>query len=86
LRASGRSSVWLLMGAAGAAVLCCAGPTLLVLAASGVGAVVLHSGAFLFVGTGLAVAMGIGGLVWWRRRTCARRVGPVLHGSHEPPR
>ncbi len=32
MRASGRSSVWLLMAAAGAALLCCAGPALLILA------------------------------------------------------
>ena len=37
MRPSGRSSVWLLMAAAGAAVVCCAGPTLLVLAATGFG-------------------------------------------------
>ncbi len=86
MRQSGRSSVWLLMAAAGAAVLCCAGPTLLILAATGVGEVVLHSGVFLVVGTGLAAALSIGGLVWWRRRTCARRVVPAFHDSHESPR
>ncbi len=86
MRSGGRSSVRFILAAAGAAVLCCAGPTLLILAASGVGAVVLHSGAFLAVGTGLAAAMGIGGLVWWGRRTCARRTVPALRGSHEPPR
>jgi hypothetical protein len=72
VRPGGRSSVWLLMAAAGAAVLCCAGPTLLILAASGVAGLVLHWGASLAVGAGLAAAMGIGGLVWWRRRTCAQ--------------
>ncbi len=86
MKPSGRSSVWLLMTATGAAVLCCAGPTLLILAATGVGAAVLHSGAFLIAGIGLAAAMGIGGVVWWRRRTCARPVVPALHSSHDSPR
>jgi hypothetical protein len=86
VRPSGRPPGWLLMAAAGAAVLCCAGPTLLILAAGGVGGLVLHSGAFLAGGTGLAAAIGIGGLVWWRRRTCARRTVPAPAGSHEPPR
>ncbi len=86
MRPSGRSSVWLPMAAAGAVVVCCAGPTLLVLAATGVGAAALHSGAFLVVGMGLAAAMGIGGIVWWRRRTCARSVVPAFHGSHDSPR
>jgi hypothetical protein len=86
MRPGERSSVWLLMAAAGAAVLCCAGPTLLVLAATGMGAVALHSGAFLVVGMGLGAAMGIGGLVRWRRRTCARPVVPALHSPHNSPR
>jgi hypothetical protein len=86
MKPRGRASVWLFMAAAGAAVLCCAGPTLLILAATGVGAVTLHSGVFLVVGTCLAAALGIGGIVWWRRRTCARPVVPALHGSHESPR
>jgi len=82
----GRSSVWLLMAAAGAVLLCCAGPALLILAAAGVGAMALHSGAFLVVGTCLAAAMGIGGFVWWRRRACARLVVPAPPGPHESPR
>jgi hypothetical protein len=86
VRPGGRSSVWLLMAAAGAAVLCCAGPTLLILAAGGVGGLVLHWGAPLAIGAGLAVAMGVGGLVRWRRRTCARRTAAALPGSHEPSR
>ncbi len=86
MRPSGRSSIWLPMAAAGAVVVCCAGPTLLVLAATGLGAAALHSGAFLVVGMGLAAAMGIGGLVWWRRRTCARPVVPALHSPHNSPR
>jgi hypothetical protein len=86
VRPGGRSPVWLLMAAAGAAVLCCAGPALLILAATGVGAVVIHSGAYLVVGTGFAAAVGVGGLVWWRRRICARRTAPALRGPHESPR
>ncbi len=86
MRPGERSSVWLLVAAAGAAVLCCAGPPLLVLAATGMGAVALHSGAFLVVGIGLAAATGIGGLVWCRRRTCARPAVPAFHCSHDSPR
>ena len=83
MRPGGRSSVWLLVAAAGAAVLCCAGPALLILAVSGVGAVVLQVGVSVIVGTGLAAAAAIGTLVWWRRRACGRRTVPTLHGPHE---
>ncbi len=70
---------------AGAALLCCAGPALLILAATGVGTVVLHAGPFLVAGIGLTTVLAIGGLLWSRRRTCARPAVPALHGSHEPP-
>ena len=86
MRSSGRFSVWVLVAGAGAVVLCCAGPTLLILAATAVGAQALHSGAFLVAGIGLAAALGIGSFVWWRRRTCARPVVPALPGSHQSPR
>jgi hypothetical protein len=86
VRPRGRSLVWLLTASAGAAVLCCAGPTLLIMAAAGVGAVGLHSGTSLVVGVSLAAAAGIGGLLWWRRRTCARRTVPALRRSHGSPR
>ena len=81
-----RSSVWLLMAAAGAAVVCCAGPTLLVLAATGLGVGALHAGASLLAGIGVVAVLSIGSLVWWRRRACARSVVPTFHGSHESPR
>lgn len=86
MRPSGRSSVWLVIAGAGAAVLCCAGPTLLILAASGVGAMILHSRASLVIGIGLVTAAGIGCLVWRRRQICARRTVPALRGSRESPR
>ena len=81
-----RSSVWLLMAAAGAAVVCCAVPTLLVLAATGLGVGAIHAGAALLAGIGVVAVLSIGSLVWWRRRACARSVVPTLHGSHESPR
>ena len=84
MRPGGPLSVGLLVVAA--AVLCCAGPTLLILVAAGLGAAVLHSGASVAVGACLAAAVGIGSLVWWRRRSCARRAVPALQGPHEPPR
>ena len=86
MRASGRSSVWLPLAAAGAVLVCCAGPTLLVLAASGLGVGAVHAGASLLAGIGVVVALSIGSLVWWRRRACARPVVPTFHGSHESPR
>ena len=86
MRASGRSSVWLLMAAAGAVVVCCAGPALLVLAATGLGVGAVHAGASLLAGIGLVAALSIGSLAWWRRRACARSIVPTSYGSHEPPR
>ena len=86
MRPGVRSSVWLLMAAAGAAVVCCAGPTLLVLAVTGLGVGALHAGASLLAGIAVAAVLSIGSLVWWRRRACARSVVPTFHGSHESPR
>ena len=86
MRPSGRPSVWLPMAAAGAVVACCAGPTLLVLAATGLGVGAVHVGASLLAGIGVVAALSIGSLVWWRRRACARSVVPTSHGSHESPR
>jgi hypothetical protein len=86
MRPSGRSSVWLLMAAAGAAVVCCAGPTLLVLAATGFGVRALHAGAPLLAGIGVVAGLSIGSLVWWRQRACARSVVPTSQSSHESPR
>jgi len=67
------------MAAAGAMVVCCAGPTLLVLAATGLGVGAIHAGAFLLAGIGVIAALSIGSLVWWRRRACARSVVPTRH-------
>lgn len=86
MRPGGRSSVWLPMAAVGAMVVCCAGPTLLVLAATGLGVGAVHAGVPLLAGIGVVAALSIGSLVWWRRRACARSVVPTPHGSHEPPR
>ncbi len=86
MRPGARSSVWLVMAAAGAAVVCCAGPTLLILAASGLGVGALNAGAPLLAGIGVVAVLSIGSLVWWRRRACARSVVPTVHGSHESSR
>ena len=86
MRPSGRSSVWLPLAAAGAVGVCCAGPALLVLAATGLGVGAVHAGAPLLAGIGVVAALSIGSLVWWRRRACARSVVPTSHGSHESPR
>ncbi len=86
MRPSGRSSVWLPMAAAGAVVVCCAGPTLLVLAATGLGVGAVHAGVSLLAGIGVVAALSIGSFVWWRRRACVRSVVPTSHDSHESPR
>ncbi len=86
MRPSGRSSVWLLTAAAGAVVVCCAGPALLVLAATGLSVGALHAGASLLAGIGVVAALSIGSLAWWRRRACVRSVVPTSRGSHESPR
>ncbi|HVH32024.1 MAG TPA: hypothetical protein VNA31_10265, partial [bacterium] len=77
MRARGRSSVWLLMAASGAVVMCCAGPALLVLAGAWVGVAALHAGASVLAGIGVVAALSIGGLVWWRGRACARSIVPT---------
>jgi hypothetical protein len=86
MRPSGRPSVWLPVAAAGAVLVCCAGPTLLVLAATGLGVGAVHAGASLLAWIGVVVVLSIGSLVWWRRRACARSVVPTFHASHESPR
>ena len=86
MRPSGRSSVWLLMAAAGAAVMCCAGPTLLVLAATGFRVGALNPGVSLLAGIGVVAGLSIGSLVWWHQRACARSVVPTSQSSHESPR
>jgi hypothetical protein len=87
MRPRGRPSVWLpLAAAARAAVVCCAGPTLLVLTGTGLGVGVVHAGASLLAGIGVVAALSIGGLVWWRRRACASSVVPTPQRFHESPR
>lgn len=86
MRPSGRPSVWLPMAAVGAVVVCCAGPTLLVLAATGLGVGAVHAGASLWAGIGVVAALSIGSLGWWRRRACARPGAPTIHGSIGSPR
>ena len=77
---SSRTSLLPMAIAAGAAVLCCAGPVLLaVLATTGIGAVAARSG-MLVAGAGVAVVLIIG-LVWWRRRSCACAAVSEPHGS-----
>lgn len=78
---SSRASLSLMVIAAGAAVLCCAGPALLILAATGLGAVAVRSGAYRVGGVCLAAALGVAGLAWWRRQSCASAVAPDLHSS-----
>jgi len=86
MRPSGRSSVWLLMAAAGAAAVCCAGPTLLVLAATGFGVGALNPGVSLLAGICVVAGLSIGSLVWWRQRACARSIVPTTQSSHESPK
>ena len=75
MRPSGRSSVWLLMAAAGAAAVCCAGPTLLVLAATGFRVGALNPGVSLLAGI-------CGGRVEYRK---SRVVAPArLRPFHRP--
>ncbi len=65
-----RTSVWPLLVAIGAVVACCAGPALLVLAATGLGVAAIRSGAVLAGATAAAVLL-VAGLVWWWRRASA---------------
>jgi hypothetical protein len=64
-----RTSVWPMLVALGAVVACCAGPALLVLAATGLGMATIRSGAVLAGATAAAVLL-VAGVVWWRR-ACA---------------
>jgi hypothetical protein len=87
MRPSGRPSVWRPIAAAGAVVLCCAGPTPLVLAATGWEWAPSTPGRPSWSGIGVVAALSIGSLVWRRRRACARSVVPTSsHGSHASPR
>ncbi len=69
-----------LLAATGVAAVCCVGPVLLLVAATSVGAWVVHSQTFVVSGLGLAGVLIIAGLVWWRRRACPCPVRPPSPG------
>jgi hypothetical protein len=64
-------------------IVCCAGPALLALAATGVGVGAVRSEPAL-MGAAVVAALVIAGLVWWRRRGCACPTVPAMPGPHEP--
>ncbi len=64
-----RKSVWPLVAAGAAFVVCCAGPVLLaLLATTGLGAALTHRGAPLVAAAGLIAALAVAGVMWQRRR------------------
>ncbi len=80
----GATPVWLTLAAVGGVMACCAAPALLVLAGTGVGAALVHSGGGLAVGVGLAAALAAAGVVWRCRRTCPSPAVPALRWGHAP--
>lgn len=78
-----RTSRWPVLLAVGGIIVCCAGPALLALAATGGGVAAVRSGPAL-MGAAVVAALVVAGLVWRRRRSCARPTVPAMHGPHEP--
>ncbi len=71
-----RTTVWPLVAVIGGFVVCCAGPILLALVATGIGAAAIRSGAIL-AGAAAAGILVVIGFVWWRRQACARPAAPA---------
>ncbi len=76
-----RTSVWPLVAAVGAFLVCCAGPVLLaLLATTGLGVALAHRGTPLVAAAGLIAALAIGAVMWQRRRVRACQVSPIPPG------
>jgi hypothetical protein len=70
-----RTSAWAVVAVAGAFVVCCAGPVVFaLLATTGLGVALAHRGAPLAAAAGLIAALGIGAVMWQRRRAGACQV------------
>jgi hypothetical protein len=80
--AGDRASLWPVLLAAVGVAACCAGPVLVALVATGIGAAVVRSGSAV-LGTAAATALVIAGLVWWRRRSCACPAPPSTQHPRE---
>ena len=82
-----RKPFWPMLAVLGAAVLCCAGPVVVALAAaSGLGVALARSGPHLVVGAAGAAALVIAAVFWRRCRSCASPGVPASSCVHESPR
>jgi O-antigen/teichoic acid export membrane protein len=76
--------VWIMAAAAGAFLLCCAGPLVFaLLATTGLGLALAPGGTPLVAAGGLVAVLVATAILWQRRRACARR---VPRGSSVPAR
>jgi hypothetical protein len=83
----GRESFWPMLAVVGAAVVCCAGPVVVALAAAtGLGVVLARSGPYLAVGAAGATALVIAAVFWRRCRSCASPGVPAASCGRESSR
>ncbi len=67
-----QKSLWPMLAALGAIVVCCAGPAILVaLASTGAWIAIVRSGSLLVGGAAVAAALVIAALAWRRWHSCA---------------
>ena len=82
-----RKPFWPMLAVLGAAVLCCAGPVVVALAAAtGLGGVLARSGPYLVVGAAGVTVLVIAAVFWRRCRSCASLGVPTSSCVHESPR
>ncbi len=80
-------SVWPMLAVLGVAVLCCAGPAVVALAAAtGLGVMLARSGLHLVVGAAGVAVLLIAAVFWRRCRSCASSGVPASSCLHESPR